>query len=138
MRKLKFKHKLNYMPTSPYGSVKFDTVDAYHQQFSEPVQQQLAQLRNTIAKAAPKAKETISYNMPAFKANKVLVYYAAYKNHIGFYPTPKAIIFFKDQLLPYKTSKGAIQFPLRQPLPLTLIKAMVQYRVKEDDAFVVK
>lgn len=117
---------------SPYGSVRFATIDEYHALFPIEVQKKLQQLRETIKKAAPKAKEVISYNMPAFKQHKTLVYYAAYKNHIGFYPTASPLPVFKDELTPYKTSKGAIQFPIDKPLPIALIKKIVLFRMKED------
>ena len=116
---------------SPYDSIKFKNIIEYQDSFPPGVQKMLQQLRNTIKQAAPKAEETISYNMPAFKLNKNLVYYAAYKEHIGFYPTPKPIIIFKDELTKFKTSKGAIQFPLDKPLPIALIKKIVKFRVTE-------
>lgn len=119
---------------SPYGSIKFKNIDEYHASFPPGIQKILQQLRNTIKQAAPKAEETISYNMPAFKLNKNLVYYAANKEHIGFYPTPNPIIIFKDELTTFKTSKGAIQFPLDKPLPIALIKKIVKFRVTEDSA----
>lgn len=107
------------------------TIDEYHQSYPQEIQDLLQQLRQAILHAAPKATETISYGMPAFKLNKVLVYYAAYKNHIGFYPTPKPIVHFKEQLISFKTSKGAIQFPINQKLPLALIKKIVKFRVTD-------
>ncbi|MCX8020690.1 MAG: DUF1801 domain-containing protein, partial [Chitinophagaceae bacterium] len=87
-----------------------------------------------IKQVAPQATETISYNIPTFKLNKNLVHYAAYKQHIGFYPTSSPMTVFKDELTKYKTSKGAIQFPIDKPLPTTLIKKIVKFRVKEDMA----
>ena len=117
---------------SPYGSVKFKSIDEYHAGFPAEIRLLLSQLREAIRQAAPHAQEMISYNMPAFRQNKVLVYYAAGKNHIGFYPTPSPIQFFKEELQPYQTSKGAIQFPHDKKLPITLIKKIVRYRVKED------
>jgi uncharacterized protein YdhG (YjbR/CyaY superfamily) len=124
------------MPTqskkiSPYGSHKFSTINEYHSTFSEDIQEKLSQLRKTIHDAAPQSIETISYNMPAFKQQQVLVYYAAYKNHIGFYPTASPIIFFKEDLKKYTTSKGAIQFPLNEKIPIALIKKIVKFRVNE-------
>lgn len=104
-------------------------IDEYHQAYPKEIQEILQQLRQAILQAAPKATETISYGMPAFKLNKVLVYYAVYKNHIGFYPTPKPIVHFKEDLISFKTSKGAIQFPINQKLPLALIKKIVKFRV---------
>jgi len=117
---------------SPYGSTKFMTIDEYHKIFSEDVRTILQRLRKIIKQAAPQAVEVISYNMPAFKLNKVLVYYAVHKTHIGLYPTPSPIMFFKDELVKFNTSKGAIQFPINKPLPTTLIKKIVRYRVAED------
>lgn len=111
---------------------KFKDIDEYHSTFAEDIQKILQQLRQTIKESAPKAVETISYGMPAFKQNKVLVYYAVHKGHIGFYPTPNAIVHFKSELKKYKTSKGAIQFPLDKPLPWSLIKKMVEFRINED------
>jgi len=107
------------------------TIDEYHQSCPIEIQEMFQQLRQAILQAAPKAIETISYGMPAFKLNKVLVYYAAYKNHIGFYPTPKPIVHLKEELISFKTSKGAIQFPINQKLPLALIKKIVKFRVAE-------
>ena len=117
---------------SPYGSKKFTTIDEYHETFPEDIQIMLQKLRQTIKQAAPQTTEMISYNMPAFRLNKVLVYYAVNKEHIGFYPTPSPIVFFKDLLMNYSTSKGAIQFPLDKPLPTVLIKKIVRFRVRED------
>ena len=118
--------------TSPYGTVKFTGIDEYHQSFPEDIQIKLQQLRQAVRQAAPKATETISYNIPTFKIKKSIVHYAAYKKHIGFYPTSSPLSVFKDELAKYKTSKGAIQFPLDKPLPLALIKKIVKYRVAED------
>jgi uncharacterized protein YdhG (YjbR/CyaY superfamily) len=120
--------------TKPYGTIKHTSIDAYHAQFDATVQKKLTQLRQLIAKAAPNATEVISYNMPAFKQHKVLVYYAAYKSHIGFYPTGKPIVVFAQEMLPYKTSKGAIQFELDKPLPVALIKKIVKFRIQEVEA----
>ncbi|HMR93044.1 MAG TPA: DUF1801 domain-containing protein [Chitinophagaceae bacterium] len=117
---------------SPYGPVKFETIDQYHAHFPANVQQALDSIRKAIRQAAPKATEVISYNMPAFKQNKNLVYYAANKAHIGFYPTPSPIKAFKEDLEKYHTSKGAIQFPLDRPMPLALVKKMVRFRIAED------
>ncbi|MBA4197334.1 MAG: hypothetical protein C0459_07240 [Chitinophaga sp.] len=113
-------------------SIKFKTIDEYHSQFSPEIQRILDTIRKAIKQAAPQAKEVISYNMPAFKQNGVLVYYAANKNHIGFYPTAKPIEVFKEDLKEYKTSKGAIQFPIDKKLPLALIKKITKYRVEDD------
>ncbi|ABG58697.1 iron chaperone [Cytophaga hutchinsonii] len=111
---------------------KPETIDAYISVFPEHTQKLLQQMRTTIKKAAPKAEEVISYGMPAFKLHSVLVYFAGYKNHIGFYPTPSGIKLFSDECADYKTSKGAVQFPLDKPLPVKLIKEITLFRVKED------
>ena len=89
-------------------------------------------MRQTIKKAAPEAQEVISYNMPAYKYYGMLVYFAAYKNHIGFYATPTGHSEFKEELSVYKQGKGSVQFPLSKPLPLDLILRIVQFRVKEN------
>ncbi len=117
---------------SPYGIIKFKSIDEYHATFPVEVQKKLDQLREVIKKTATQATEIISYNIPTFKQYKNLVHYAAYKNHIGFYPTPNVLEVFNEELKNYKTSKGAIQFPIDKPLPLTLIKKIVKYRMKED------
>ena len=110
----------------------FNSIDEYISEWPLDTQKLLNQVRATIKKAAPKSVEAISYGMPAFKQNKVLVYFAAGKNHIGFYPTPKPIVVFSKELGGYKTSKGAIQFPLDKKIPLTLITKIVKYRLAED------
>ncbi len=108
----------------------YKTIDDYIDSFPQNIQTLLQQIRNTIHEAAPDAMETISYQMPAFKQNGVLVYFAAFKNHIGFFPTAQGVEAFKDKLSTYKTSKGTIQFPLDKPLPLDLIAEIVRFRVK--------
>lgn len=113
-------------------AIKFKTVEEYFSSFSASTQDILQQVRKTIKRAAPEAKEVISYNMPAFKLNGVLVYYAAHNEHIGFYPTASPIVAFKEELAGYKFSKGAIQFPINKPMPVDLITRMVQFRVRED------
>ena len=100
--------------------------------FPAETQKLLKQLRLAIKKAAPKAEEVISYGMPSFKQNGMLVYYAAYKNHLGFYPTGKGITAFQKEVAKYKWSKGTVQFPLDKPLPIRLITRIVKYRVKEN------
>jgi uncharacterized protein YdhG (YjbR/CyaY superfamily) len=89
-------------------------------------------MRQTIREAAPGATEAISYRMPTFKLNGNLVHFAAFKNHIGFYPTPSAIERFKEELSPYKWAKGSVQFPLDKPVPYALVKKIVTFRVKEN------
>jgi len=108
-----------------------NTINEYIAHFPEPVQQQLQLLKTYILTAAPNAVEKISYGMPAFYQHECLVYFAAYKNHIGFYPTASPIIAFKAELLPYKTSKGAIQFSINEALPANLIKEIVAYRIMQ-------
>lgn len=105
-------------------------IDAYIAGFPSDVQKKLEQLRKTIRKAAPGAIEAIKYAIPTFVLNgKNLVHFAGYKAHIGFYPAPRAIEEFKDELGDYKGAKGTVQFPLDEPLPLDLIARMVKYRV---------
>ncbi len=109
------------------------TIDEYIAGFPKDIQSKLQALRTTIRQAAPEAEEALSYQMPTFKlAGKNLVHFAAFKNHIGFYPAPSGIEAFKKELSVYKTSKGAVQFPLDQPLPLKLITRIVKFRVKEN------
>lgn len=111
---------------------KFKNIDEYFLTVPAEIQIKLQQIRETIHKAAPKAVEVISYQMPAFKQHSVLVYFAVFKNHIGFFPTAKPIEIFKKELLEYKTSKGAIQFPLDKKIPLGLISKITKFRAKED------
>lgn len=110
----------------------FKTIDEYIATFPQEVQVILEQLRKIIRESAPEAEEAIRYQMPTFRLNGNLVHFAAYKNHIGFYPTPSAIEKFTEELSSYKTSKGAIQFPLNEPIPFTLAKEIVRFRVKEN------
>ena len=107
-------------------------IDEYISSFPRETQQLLKQLRAIIKKNAPKAEEVISYQMPAFKLNGIVVYFAGYENHIGFYPTASGINAFKKEIEGYKNSKGAVQFPLDKPLPLKLIAQIVKFRVKEN------
>lgn len=106
--------------------------DEYISGYPEEVQKLLQQLRATINKAAPKASEVISYGMPAYNLNGMLLYFAAHKNHIGFYPFRSAIIAFKKELSIYKGAVGSVQFPLHKPLPLGLITKIVKFRIKEN------
>lgn len=108
------------------------TIDEYIKTFSPEVQVILQKMRQTIHKAAPEATEIISYGMPAFKLNGILVYFAAHRNHIGFYPTASGIEAFKKELSDYKSSKGAVQFPLDKPIPYDMVKKIVKLRVKEN------
>lgn len=113
-------------------TTKFKTVEEYLGHFPPATQKLLEEVRDTIKRAAPQAAETISYNMPAFMFHGMLVYYAAYGEHIGFYPTPSGIEAFKNELSSYKSAKGSVQFPLGKPMPLELIARMVRYRVEEN------
>ncbi len=111
---------------------QFATIDEYIQTFPPEVQARLQKVRQTIRKAAPQAVETISYQMPTFKLHgKNLVYFAGYKRHIGFYPVPSDVPAFKKELAPFVQGKGSVQFPLDRPLPYTLVKRIVAFRVKE-------
>ncbi len=112
-------------------NAKPSSVEEYLSWCSPNVREKLEQMRATILKAIPKAKEVISYNMPAYKTTEVLVYFSAAKKHIGFYPTNSGVSEFKNELKDYVTSKGAIQFPLDKPLPLELIAAICQFRFLE-------
>lgn len=107
-------------------------IDEYILKFSPEVQEKLRTLRKVIKEAAPEAEEKISYQMPAFALHGNLVYFAVCKNHIGFYPTPSGIETFKDELSEYKSSKGAVQFPMEKPLPYELISKIVKFRVLEN------
>ena len=110
----------------------FKTIDEYIATFPKNVQSILGELRQTIRESAPKAEEAISYQMPTFKLNGNLVYFAAWKNHIGFYPTSSAIDAFKEELSDYEVTKGTVKFPINKPIPFDLVKKMVRYRVKEN------
>jgi uncharacterized protein YdhG (YjbR/CyaY superfamily) len=108
------------------------TMDGYIATFPKDVQVLLEKIRKTIRTSAHEAIETINYGIPTFQINgKNLVHFAAFKNHIGFYPAPSAIIAFKKDLLSYKQAKGSVQFPLNQPIPFDLIKKIVMFRIKE-------
>lgn len=112
---------------------KPQSIDEYIDPFPAEIAAKLVQMRRAIRQAAPKATEVISYGMPAFKQNRVLVYFAAAKKHLGFYPTSGPIEIFKKDLKSYNTSKGAVQFPLEKALPIALIKKIVRYRQAEDE-----
>ena len=115
-------------------SAKPDTIDDYITGFPENIRNLLQQIRSTIKKTAPEAEEKISYGIPAFKLHgSMLVYFAAFKKHIGFYPLPGAIEAFEKEVKNFKTSgKGSIQFPLDQPIPLDLIIKIVKFRMNEN------
>jgi len=107
-------------------------VDTYIKSFPKDVALKLQSIRAIVKKTAKDAEEVLSYQMPAYKLNGMLIYFAAFKNHIGFYPFSSAIKFFKKDLVKYKTSKGTVQFPLDEPLPLQLIRKIILFRVKEN------
>lgn len=114
---------------------KFKTVSEYLAAIPVPARKRLQEMRKLIRAAAPRAEEAISYNIPAFKTNgALLVWYAAFKEHIGLYPRTSAIAAFKSDLAAYKTSKGAIQFPIKRPIPVRLVKNIVRFRLKENSA----
>jgi uncharacterized protein YdhG (YjbR/CyaY superfamily) len=107
-------------------------IDSYIAIFPSNVQVLLEELRETIRKSAPGAMEVISYQMPAYKLNGNLVYFAGYKNHIGFYPGASGIAAFRNEIVGYKNAKGTVRFPLDKPLPLELVERIVKYRVAEN------
>lgn len=107
------------------------SVEEYFSWFPPDIQAKLQQIRDTLRAALPEAKEVISYHMPAFKTSEVLVYYAAAKSHLGYYPTNSGVEEFKKELAEYVTSKGAIQFPYDRELPLDLIAQIAQFRAEE-------
>lgn len=112
---------------------KFKNTDDYIKSFPKDVRQRLEQIRTIIKNTAPDAEESISYGMPAYKLKgKPLVYFATFKNHIGFYATPSGHSEFAKELSKYKQGKGSVQFPLDKPLPLGLITKIVKFRVKEN------
>lgn len=118
------------MKTNPPSS---RSIDEYIAGFPSDVQEVLQKIRMTIKKAAPEAEETISYKMPTFNLNgKYLIYFAAYKKHIGLYPAPVGNEKFKEEMAPYESGKGTLKFPLDRPIPFNLIRKIVKFRVKEN------
>lgn len=116
-------------------NAKARNIDDYISGFPQDVQSILQQIRSIIKNSAPDAEEKISYGMPAFTLHgRPLVYFAAFKNHIGFYPLPQGIKAFEKELAGYKTSKGAVQFPLDKPVPVSLITNIVKFRMKQGKA----
>jgi uncharacterized protein YdhG (YjbR/CyaY superfamily) len=107
------------------------SIDEYIASQSPEAQNILRKIRETVKKAAPEAEEAISYSMPAFKLGGILVYFAAFKNHIGFFPTARGIANFAPELSGFQTSKGTIRFPLNKPVPYDLIFRITQFRVNE-------
>ena len=114
--------------------LKPTTIAEYINTAPQAVQEKLYQLHQCIIAAAPGATEAIKWRMPAYSYQKILVTFAVFKNHIGFYPMPSALAAFAKQLSKYKTAKGSVQFPIDKPLPLSLISKIVKFRVKESIA----
>jgi uncharacterized protein YdhG (YjbR/CyaY superfamily) len=114
------------------NKVRFNSIDEYIATFPEEIQTILQEIRETIKAAAPDAEEKISYQMPTFALKGNLVHFAAFKNHIGFYPTPSGIEAFKEEIARYQGAKGSIRFPLDEPMPLDLITRIVKMRVAEN------
>jgi uncharacterized protein YdhG (YjbR/CyaY superfamily) len=114
------------------GKTSPATIDEYIANFPKDIQVILKKIRVTIKNAAPKAEEAIKYQMPTFVLNGNLVHFAAFKNHIGFYPVPTGIEKFKKELSVYKGAKGSVQFPLEQPIPYELIGKITKFRVREN------
>ncbi len=111
---------------------QYKTIDEYIKTFPEEIQVILEKIRQTIRKVAPEATEAISYQMPAFKLNGNLVWFAAFKDHIGFYPIPSGVEAFKKEVSPFAAGKGTLQFPLNKPIPYDLIEKIVTFRAKEN------
>jgi uncharacterized protein YdhG (YjbR/CyaY superfamily) len=111
---------------------KYADVDQYIAQFPADIREKLEKIRETIKQVAPTAEEAISYGIPTFRLKGNLVHFAAFKNHIGFYPAPKGLEEFKVELSRWKGGKGSVQFPLNEPMPLELISRIVQFRVTQN------
>lgn len=111
---------------------KYTTIDQYIASFSQETQKILQQLREDLQKMVPEAKQKISYAIPTFELNGNLIHFAGYKNHIGLYPGSKAIEVFAEDLKGYHTSKGTVQFPIDKPLPMDLIKKIVDFCVAQN------
>ncbi|MCE8428949.1 MAG: DUF1801 domain-containing protein [Candidatus Methanoperedens sp.] len=109
---------------------KYSSIDEYIRSFPEQIQKKLEELRNVIKEQVPEALEKISYQMPAFFLNGNLVYFAGYSKHIGFYPGASGIDAFKSELSKYKYAKGSVQFPIEEPLPIELIKKIVNFKAE--------
>jgi uncharacterized protein YdhG (YjbR/CyaY superfamily) len=114
--------------------IQYNTIDEYISSFPESTRQLLEEVRKTIRKAAPEAREKINYGIPTFTLNGNLVHFAAFKNHIGFYPAPSGIEAFRKELSSYENAKGSVKFPIKEPIPFDLIAEIVKFRVKENSA----
>jgi uncharacterized protein YdhG (YjbR/CyaY superfamily) len=110
---------------------KYISVEEYILNFEPEIREKLEYLRETVKKAAPEATESVSYGMPVYKLNGVLVYFGAFKNHISLFPGPKVIEVFEEQLKDFKTSKGTIQFPFDKEIPFDLVREIVQFTREE-------
>jgi len=115
------------------AATEIEDVDSYISDFPKETQKLLRQVRATIKNAAPKAKEEVSYRMPAYKYHGMLVYFAGYQHHIGFYPGAAGVANFKKDIAKYKSAKGSVQFPINEPMPLQLITKIVKFRAKENE-----
>jgi uncharacterized protein YdhG (YjbR/CyaY superfamily) len=115
------------------GKTAYATIDEYIAGFPEEIQAKLQEIRKVIREAAPQASEKISYQMPTFFLNGNLVHFAAFKNHIGFYPAPTGLSAFEEEISHYQHSKGAVQFPLDKPIPFDLVRRIVTYRIGENE-----
>lgn len=113
-------------------NIDAQSVDAYISQFNPDIQVKLQKLRKVIKEAGPEMQEKISYQMPAYYLDGYVVFFAAFQNHIGFYPTPSGINAFNEEVSSYKTAKGSIQFPNNKPIPYDLVSRMVKYRLEEN------
>jgi uncharacterized protein YdhG (YjbR/CyaY superfamily) len=109
------------------------TISEYIQAAPKEAREKLRQIRGCIRKAAPGAEESLKWGMPAFSSRRILVTFAGFKHHVGFYPTPSAVKAFAKSLTRFKTAKGSIQFPLEKPLPLLLIRKIILFRVRESN-----
>jgi uncharacterized protein YdhG (YjbR/CyaY superfamily) len=110
------------------------SIDEYVKRFPADVRERLEKMRETIQKAAPDAVEAIAYQIPTFRLNGNLVHFAAFTHHIGFFPTSSGTLAFKEELAPYKWAKGSVQFPFEKPIPFGLVRRIVKFRLKENQA----
>jgi uncharacterized protein YdhG (YjbR/CyaY superfamily) len=128
--------KFHAVPECSGGTIamrdKFATIDEYIASFPPEIREILEKIRSTIRKTVPDATEAIAYGIPTFRLNGNLVHFAAFKNHIGFFPTSSGIAAFRNELSSYTTSKGTVQFPLDMPIPYDLVEAITVYRAAEN------
>jgi len=127
-----FEVPISNLKMSNKQSSEISSIDQYIDSFPAAVKKKLKELRKAIKSAAPEATERISYNMPTFYFNGNLVHFAAYANHIGFYPAPSGISAFQEDIKEYKHAKGSVQFPIDKPLPIELIRRIVEFRYNEN------